>query len=104
MTYPRMSKDEYPAIPETIQSDADYNLVLEYVVFSGIMIDDLREKLKNPFMAVIQRRKQEDIIARSMVKYDRMCGQLDDYKDRDWRDLHARAQRWAGHPAAGVRG
>lgn len=83
MSYPRMKKDEYPAIPEEIRSESDYKLVLEYVVFSAMMIEDLQDKAKNPFMPIVERRKQERLIELSLEKYDRMCALIDDWQARN---------------------
>lgn len=90
MTYPRMSKEEYPAIPEVIQTEEDYNLVLEYVVFSAVKIEELQEKVKNPFMPIMDKRKNERVIEMSIAKYDRMCAQIDEYREREWREWHAK--------------
>ncbi|GKU80168.1 hypothetical protein L3i20_v245650 [Paenibacillus sp. L3-i20] len=81
-----MNKDEYPTIPDVIHTEDDYTLILEYIVFSAIKIEELQTKVKNPFMPILEKRKQERVIEMALVKYDRMCALIENYRDRERRD------------------
>lgn len=82
MTYPRMNKADYPPLPEVINTEAEYNLVLEYIVFAATQIEQLQHKCKNPLLNAEQREKQENTVKAAMIRYDQLCLILDDYKQR----------------------
>lgn len=93
MIYPRMNKDEYPTIPDVIQSEEDYKLLLEYVVFSAIKIEELQKKAKNPFMKDDEKQRHQRLIELSLTKYDRMCALIDDYKEKEREEFERRLKR-----------
>lgn len=82
MSYPRMNKVDYPPLPKVINTEDEYNLVLEYIVFAAIQIEQLQHKCKNPLLSSEQREKQENTVKAAMTKYDQLCLMIDDYKQR----------------------
>lgn len=91
MTYPRMNKDDYPPIPDVIVTEEDYKLVLEYIVFSAVKIEELQKKTTNPIISEEKRNELEKLIKLAFIKYDRMCLTLDDYKRRNPHFAHQAA-------------
>lgn len=82
MTYPRTNKSDYPPLPKVINTEEEYNLVLEYIVFAATQIEQLQQKCKNPLLSNEQKEKNEAMVELAMNRYDQLCLMLDDYKSR----------------------
>lgn len=95
MTYPRMNKSDYPPMPEVINTEAEYDLVLEYIVYLAIQIENLQNKKVYP-LATDEEKEDERIknlriIGLTMNKYDQLCLLIDDYKRRNPHFAHQAA-------------
>lgn len=89
MTYPRMEKSEYPPLPKVINSEGEYNLVLEYIVFAAVKIEELQEKEYDPLAdeddveLLHEKREDEQRLLLMMNRYNQLCLMIDDYKQRN---------------------
>lgn len=86
MAYPRMEKSEYPPLPKVINTEEEYDLVLEYLVFAAMKIEEVQEKEYDPLLdddeLIEEKAKDAQWIAIAMNRYDQLCLMIDDYKQR----------------------
>lgn len=88
MMYPRMNKEDYPPIPDVITNEAELALVTEYLVFSAMKIEEMQDKVKNPLMPILEKRKLERIIPAALQKYVRLSQSIDDYQTNERSKRH----------------
>jgi len=88
-----MNKSDYTPLPTVINTEAEYDLVLEYNVYLATQIESLQNKKVYPLATdeekEVERIKNLRIIGLTMNKYDELCLLIDDYKRRPPHFAHA---------------